>query len=101
MKASMKRGGGRRSVWLRVGSAAASVAAVVAVGFMLMSSPGVGVEAAECYAYVDGIRIENRNDVASLVNRQLSELANAEESVNEVITEDFSDMSEAFNFDEL
>lgn len=35
--------------------------------------------------------------MASLVNRQLSELANAEESVNEVITEDFSDMSEAFN----
>ncbi len=101
VKASMKRGVGRRSVLLRVGSAAASVAAVVAVGFMLMRSPGVGVEAAECYAYVDGIRIENRNDVASLVNRQLSELANAEESVNEVITEDFSDMSEAFNFDEL
>ena len=51
----------------------------------------------KCYAYMDGIRIENQAEIASLIKSQLNEVAGAGLSIEKGISDDLEDMRQALN----
>lgn len=51
----------------------------------------------DSYAYVGGVRIENETEILSLIETQLNEVSDAQESINLTISNDLEDFREALN----
>lgn len=82
----------------RVMYAAAAVAGVmiISVGFFSRRNSIDTIDS--CYAYVNGVKIENSVEVTAIIADQLGELSDASEKVSDVVAGDLEDMKQAFNF---
>lgn len=96
------RGAGR-SFWREnriIGSVAAAAIVIVSVWSLLIIRNGASVSY-DCYAYVDGVFISDRQEISSLIDMQLSDMEYASGNIREVVSSDLEDMSDAFNFEEI
>lgn len=86
-------------IWKIAGIAAAVIAiGIGGISFISTVSDGTGNE---CYAYINGVRIENQTDISHLIQQQLGEISEADESMEESISNDLEDMSNALNLEML
>lgn len=86
-------------IWKISGIAAAVVAiGIGGISFMSTLSYETGNE---CYAYVNGVRIENQTDISHLIQQQLGEISEADENMEESISNDLEDMNNALNIEML
>lgn len=78
--------------------AAAAVAGVVMISLGFFHS-GNSIDTIDsCYAYVNGVKIENSVEVTAIIADQLGELSDASENVRDVVAGDLEDMKQALNF---
>lgn len=89
-----KKGLAKRRL-ITASSAAAAVAAVLAVGAFLMPKHTEG----ECFAYIGGERVESEEIVRSLMADQLGEMSEASDEVARQVATDFDDFRDAFDFE--
>ena len=86
-------------IW-KISGIAAAVIAIGIGGVSFMSTLSDETEN-ECYAYVNGVRIENQAHISHLIQQQLGEVSEAGESVEESISTDLEDMRNALIFETL
>lgn len=55
----------------------------------------------DSYAYVGGVRIENKTEILSLIESQLNEVSDAQEIINNTISNDLEDFRDVLNNEQL
>ena len=79
-------------------SAAASIAAVVITTAILLFA---NEREPECYAYIDGELIENRQEVESLISSQLSDMRIASDETSRQVISELDDIREAISMENM
>lgn len=84
--------------WSTAASVAASIIAVATLGWWAFAGDGdAGDQSADCIAYVDGIRIDDPQQVRDIVDTELSLFGQASDAVADDITDDLNSISSAIN----
>lgn len=76
--------------WVRYAASAAVILILAIVGLTVWESVETGINN-ECYAYVNGQRVENETQIRLLVESQLEEMSEASDEIQNQISADFND----------
>lgn len=86
-----------RSLYRRIMTAAAAVLLVIsAVGVFFLTTSHTSGTQSECYAYVGGERIEDRDQIESIMKVQMCDMGDAADEVEKQLAEDLGDFKGLF-----
>lgn len=88
----------RRHRWLTYTAAAVIAVAVMTVGVTLLTGSSVK---SDCYAYIGGERIDDRETVMRILDSQLDEMKEASEGISREIESDLGDFRDALKSDDI
>lgn len=87
----------RRTLLIRITGIAAAMAVVAVVGYKLNDASG---PSSDCYAYVAGEQITDKEQVEANIIADLQAISDAQSQINEEISDDFTLLREAMQFSE-
>lgn len=87
-----------RRLFKRIMTAAAVVLLVIsAAGAFFLTTSQSSAPQSECYAYVGGERIEDKNQIESIMKIQMCDMGDAADEVEKQLAEDLGDFKGLFN----